>query len=108
MMQDPLNQMVEDHDCATCPEDMKEGCTLKYILPVIKFTLDWDAEETEARSAEMNELFAKAEDVVAGAFALIVSKPTGGDTMLSIFRLLVSYGYIMGRKYVEVPKAFES
>lgn len=109
MNQHPLNQLVEDHDCATCDPELKESCALKHVLPVIKFTIDWEAEQEGPRQQEMNEFMSKAEDVVTGAFALMVSAGgCGGETVIAVFNLLIAYGYIMGRKYVEVPKAFES
>ena len=79
------------------------------MLPVIKFTLDWEEENAGPRNQEMTEFMNKAEDVVMGAFALIISGGAcKGDIVMAVFNLLVAYGYIMGRKYVEVPKIFES
>lgn len=101
-----LDKWADSHDCSTCPATKAVGCNLKDIVPVIRTLLDWEG-NLECRVDELDTLHKQSEDVMFASFTLMVSDGmTSVEVIRSIFSLLITFGYIKGRDYVEIPKPF--
>lgn len=100
-----LRQFATEHDCDNCDAEVKDGCTLRDLMPFLRLTLAW-GEDSEGRKGELSEIQKDSEGIVRGAIMLLTTGETSIEVLMSIFGLLITFGYVRGREYVEVPKPY--